>query len=120
MANQAGKAIATSKLQLFDLVAGGAFERALEGMGRQESGQVRFASCRLLRLDSHCVICFTLYVYMINALRAGYDMVAGYAYVLEAQEDALFTHKYFLSRKDISGNNSGEINTPRKHKRHVC
>lgn len=29
------------KLQLFDLVAGGAFERALEGMGRQEGGEVR-------------------------------------------------------------------------------
>ena len=28
------------KLQLFDLVAGGAFERALEGMGRQEGGEV--------------------------------------------------------------------------------
>ncbi|CAM9950437.1 unnamed protein product [Scytosiphon promiscuus] len=27
------------KLQLFDLVAGGAFERALEGMGRQEGGE---------------------------------------------------------------------------------
>lgn len=31
---------AISKLQLFDLVAGGAFERALEGMGRQEGGEV--------------------------------------------------------------------------------
>ena len=28
------------KLQLFDLVAGGAFERALEGMGREEGGEV--------------------------------------------------------------------------------
>ncbi|CAN0034400.1 unnamed protein product, partial [Ectocarpus sp. 12 AP-2014] len=28
-----------TKLQLFDLVAGGAFERALEGMGRQEGGE---------------------------------------------------------------------------------
>lgn len=32
------------KLQLFDLVAGGAFERALEGMGRQEGGQVCFTT----------------------------------------------------------------------------
>lgn len=31
---------AMPKLQLFDLVAGGAFERALEGMGRQEGGEV--------------------------------------------------------------------------------
>lgn len=37
---------AMPKLQLFDLVAGGAFERALEGMGRQEGGEVRHPSCQ--------------------------------------------------------------------------